>query len=239
MSCLSKSSAGITSPHWDRQLAELDERIANLIQQIGREEKADHEARALAFFQQTLRLHDLRTQVLDIVVSGSLETQEPTGETLPLPLPRVYTASKLFLDECLSYLTQGRAEWMRAVTGIRLGNYYTLERMIHLDLETQSAARATADMDSVFRALLSLADSGHALHAVFHSHRSRGMPGPSSIDKALQQRLDRGGYPAIQAIFSEDGFVRFFGGQEPFEVKVYGTGVEKVNERVYRLADKD
>jgi hypothetical protein len=226
-------------PPWDQALAELKARINNLSERMSREGKSGRESRALAFFQQALDLHALQTEALDIATFRSLESQESVKETLPAPFLRQYVVSTIFLADCCAYLTQGRAEWLHAVTGVRLGScFYTLDRMIPLDLIVQSAARATADPAAVFQAIRNLADSGHVLHAVFHSHRMRGVPGPSSIDRELQHRLDRGGYPAIQAIFSDDGFVRFFAGEKPFEIKIYGTGAEKINERVYKLTDR-
>jgi hypothetical protein len=50
--------------------------------------------------------------------------------------------------------------------------------------------------------------------------------------------LDKGRYPTIQAIFSDDGYIRFFGGQKPFTIQVYGTGVKKIDERTYRLGGR-
>ena len=238
MSQLKTPSTRIDSGQWDQPLAELQERIAKLSKRVSREARAGREIRTLAFFQQILELHDLQTRALDLAIPRPAELQESAADTLFPPLLRQYIVSSLFLEDCYAYLSQGKAEWLHAVTGTRFGNcFYTLERMIAPELETQSAARATAVDDSVFWVLMDLAESDHLLHGVFHSHCFSGIPGPSSIDQGLQRRLESGGYPAIQAIFSEDGYIRFFGGQNPFEIKVYGTGAEKINEKVYRLTD--
>jgi hypothetical protein len=203
---------------------------------MDRDELAGREARVLFVSRRIRRLRDVQMEIVYIEVPRSVPTGVPAVKATPSPTHRRdYVVSSLFLRDCHTYLTQGRAEQMRAITGTRCKHLYTLERMVPLVLETQSAVRATATNESVFDALLSLDRFGHALHGMFHSHRMRGIPTPSSIDREFQQRLDRGGYPAIQAIFSDDGFIRFFGGQKPFRIQVYGTGVKKIDDRTYKL----
>ncbi len=149
----------------------------------------------------------------------------------------LYVVSSIFIKECYRFLTQGEPEWMYAVTGIHFGYIYTLERILKIEANHQSISGVISNPNSVAEALLYLQEHGHCLHAVFHSHRFRGIPFPSTIDRALQTRLDAGNYPAIQAIFSEDGYVRFFSGIKEFEIVVYGKGVEKVYERVYKIIE--
>jgi hypothetical protein len=83
---------------------------------------------------------------------------------------------------------------------------------------------------------ITLHEHGQALHAIFHSHPFPGRPTPSGVDWRLQEVLDKGGYPAIQAVFSQDGYIRFFA-KRPFVVTVFGTGVECVDQDnfLYRL----
>lgn len=163
---------------------------------------------------------------------ASTELWSDSGTTAA---PTMYIASSLFLRDCQKFLTQGSPEWMHAVTGIRFGNTYTLERMVHLRVTDQSKGGVIAEPASVFDSLVNLSAYGHLLHAVFHSHRIEGVPRPSDVDTALQRRLDSGGFAAIQAVFSEDGYIRFFGGVRPFEIIIYGTRIEKVHERVFKL----
>ena len=162
-----------------------------------------------------------------------LPTDQP-GDNGP-PAPTLYIASSMFLRDCFDFLVQGEPEWMHAVTGVRFGNVHTLERMVHMRAAEQNKAGVLAEPCSVFESLVNLSAYGHALHAVFHSHRCKGVPRPSDVDTALQRRLDAGGFAAIQAIFAENALVRFYGGTRPFEVIVFGTRVEKIHERVFKL----
>jgi hypothetical protein len=232
--------AAIRAARLNRQLAEINGCARSLIRQMDRDELAGYGARVVSVSQRVLGLYDIQVERVDILIPRSVQAQSHSAQITPSSTySRDYVADSLFLCDCHSYLTRGRAEHMLAVTGIHWQNLYTLERMVRLDLETQTAVRATATDVSVFDALLSLADAGHALHGVFHSHRMNGAPTPSSIDTEFQKRLDKGHYPAMQAIFSDDGYIRFFGGQKPFTIQVYGTGVKKIDERTYRLAGRN
>ena len=44
---------------------------------------------------------------------------------------------------------------------------------------------------------------------------------------------------ALGAIFSRDGYVRFFRLDRSFEIEIYGEGVEKHEDNVYRLTHID
>lgn len=88
--------------------------------------------------------------------------------------------------------------------------------------------------------LCDLAEVGHALHGVFHSHRMQGPRSvtPSAVDRRHQERLERSGYPVVPAIFSDDGYVRFFTLVQPFTLEVYGKGVEQHDSQLFRLTDR-
>jgi len=147
-----------------------------------------------------------------------------------------YCISASTLAEAHVFLTQHlpgasqEPEWMLAVTGVKLGAIRTLERLIEVKLASQSFGQASFDMQDFTRIAVVLHDYGQALHCIFHTHRFNGPPHPSGTDMRLQRTLEEGGYPAIQAVFSEDGYVRFFAHQRPFAVQVYGKGVRSVND---------
>ncbi len=159
----------------------------------------------------------------------------------PLPIEAVptYWVSSATLAEAYAYLTQRlpntnqEPEWMLAVSGLRRNHVRTLEHLIEVKLATQSSGRASFDIEDFTRITVMLHEHGQALHAVFHSHRFAGPPHPSSTDDRLQRQLEEGGYPAIQAIFSEDGYVRFFTSQRRFVIEVHGKGVQPVDREGY------
>jgi hypothetical protein len=175
-------------------------------------------------------------------------TTAPVAPTTALATPPVttYIVSSATLAEAYSYLTQrrpgaaGEPEWMLAVTGVKQGQTRTLEQLIEVKLASQSGARAAFDMEDFTRVAVTLHEHGQALHSVWHSHRHNGSPHPSGIDMALQRLLDDGGYPTIQAVFSEDGYVRFFGGSRPFAIQVHGKGVQPVEREsnLYHIVER-
>jgi len=173
-------------------------------------------------------------------------------QVVPVPLPPIeavptYWVSSATLAEAYAYLTQRlpgtnqEPEWMLAVSGLKRDHVRTLEHLIEVKLATQSGGQASFDIQDFTRIAIALHEHGQALHAILHSHRFQGPPHPSGTDDRLQRRLEEGGYPAIQAVFSEDGYVRFFASQRQFAVEVNGKGVEPVDREgyLYRIVHFD
>jgi proteasome lid subunit RPN8/RPN11 len=154
------------------------------------------------------------------------------GQTVPL-----YIVSSLFLAESFRYLVKDPAEDMHFVTGCELGPVRVLERLVDFDKAERTAVRVSGNPASTHQALIGLEAKGHRLTAWMHSHPGvgAGATRPSSTDLDHQRRLEQGRYPAIGAIFSRDGWVRFFSAGTPFRVDVFGAGVRRANERVYQL----
>jgi proteasome lid subunit RPN8/RPN11 len=158
----------------------------------------------------------------------------------PADIP-IYFISSMVLHECYRYLMQKKPganeepEWMLAVTGVRIGSFLTLEHWLEFKLSLQSPAQAAADMTDFTKLMLKLDEFGQALHGIFHSHRFNGPPRPSGTDLHLQETLEQASYLAIQAIFSQDGYVRFFARDRPFEVLIYGREVQRHERFLYRL----
>lgn len=150
----------------------------------------------------------------------------------------VYVASSLFLRESFGNLNKGRAESLHFVTGPQIGNIFVLDRIIDLPLQAQTFIFARAEEVAVRKALIYLSKCDHKLQGCFHIHPGDGINStiPSGIDLRLMGTLDRGGYKAISAIFSRDGYIRFYSSLD-FEVEIYGKGVEKIDARVYRIIE--
>ncbi|KKL77293.1 hypothetical protein LCGC14_2036350 [marine sediment metagenome] len=174
--------------------------------------------------------------------TASQQTPLPAWEVAPQPAVPAYWISSSTLAQAYQLLTRSmpgadqEPEWMLAVTGLKRDHMRTLEHLMEIQMDTQSAAQASFDMDAFTRMAIKLHKHGQALHAVFHSHRFAGPPNPSATDWRLQERLEEGGYPCIQAVFSEDAQVRFFA-RKPFQVEVYGKGVESIDQHnhLYRI----
>lgn len=188
-----------------------------------------------------------------LVTLPSPRQSEPISEradvlSLP-PLPAdlapgitTYIVSSATLAQAHAQLTRPNPnggpepEWMLAVTGIKKDELRTLEHLFDVKLANQSTVTAAFDMQDFAVNAITLHEHGQALHAIFHNHPFPGRPTPSGVDWRLQEVLDKGGYPAIQAVFSQDGYIRFFA-QRPFALTVFGTGVECVDQDnfLYRL----
>jgi len=182
----------------------------------------------------------LSAYLLESVSSEGTEEHRssPTQCTAELS---VYCVGSLLLHKCYQSLMQKKPglneepEWMLAVTGLRIGPFLTLEHALEVELCMQSSMHAAADMRGFTQLTLELDRFGQALHAIFHSHRFNGPPTPSPVDLNLQETLEQASYPAIQAAFSSDGYVRFFALSRPFEILVYGRGVQRHGRFLYRL----
>lgn len=172
--------------------------------------------------------------------SRQAANHQPSPAEHAITIP-IYCMSSMTLHQCYKYLMQSKPdineepEWMLAVTGLRIGPFLTLEHWVVVTLSHQLRTSAAADMKAFTQLMLQLDAFGQALHAIFHSHRFIGSPRPSGIDLDLQETLEQASYPAIQAIFSQDGYIRFFACARPFEVLVYGQGVQKYERYLYRL----
>jgi hypothetical protein len=209
--------------------------------------KADSDG-AVAAAERIRTLCTLSEEVNTLVnsyVSESLPSEKAEGHLLlptqyPADIP-IYCVSSAVLHECYRYLMQKKPgmdeepEWMLAVTGLHIGPFLTLEHWLEFKLSLQSQAQAVADMTEFTHLMLKLDEFGQALHAIFHSHRFKGPPRPSGIDLNLQETLEQASYLAIQAVFSQDGYVRFFACDRPFEILIYGKEVQRYDRFLYRL----
>ena len=155
-----------------------------------------------------------------------------------------YRTGSLFLRECFTYLTAAPEEALHLVSGLELEkDVFLLDRLEKVQYRA-SIIGAKADINDLAKKLFELDEKyGHLLLAVCHSHPFKGVIGtcPSGIDYHLQKRLEAVGYKTIQAIFSRDGYIRFFSDKLDFEIEVYGKGVQKIcekqNERIFKLSE--
>jgi len=159
-----------------------------------------------------------------------------TDSSLP-----AYQVSSWFLHDCNKYLMKCPVEALHFVTGMEIDGGFTLDKMIEVAMSRQTPVSAVGDVSSTHRALLEMESYGHRLVACFHSHPGCG-PGattPSATDIDYQARQEKGGYIAIGGIFSRDGYFRAFSLDLPFRIEIYGKGVQKIDERLFRLHEID
>jgi hypothetical protein len=158
---------------------------------------------------------------------------EPTGESA------LYTVSSLFLFESFLELTADKKEQLFFVTGPQVSDTFVLDQRIRFVHERRTAGGVTGSLPDTHRVLILLETFGHRLVAHFHSHPGFGADAttPSPIDQDFQRRLEQAGHVAVAAIFSRDGWIRFFRNKGPVRIRVYGEGIEQHETNIFRLTN--
>ena len=158
------------------------------------------------------------------------------------PLRSVYLISSSFLRDAFRAVTKTRNEDLVYVTGPEDGKrLFALTRLVTFNLAERSIAHAIPEHRSQLRALMRLDKSEERLLATFHSHPGKGARAtkPSPTDMSTQHGLEKNGYPAIGAIFSRDGYVRFYSANRLFRVAMSGARIaaEQADDNLFRICD--
>jgi len=172
---------------------------------------------------------------------SGLQDPAPTGETVhdvsPADRDPLFVVSSLLLHDCHQQLTQTEAESLHVVTGPVVGRTRFLERIVPLELGVQSITGAEADAASSAEQFIGLYEFGLFPLAYFHSHPGSGPSAtlPSPKDRDTQSRLESSKSAIIGAIFSRDGYVRFYANQWQPQVRVIGERAKELDTNVYQL----
>ena len=150
---------------------------------------------------------------------------------------RQYTVSSLFLHECYKALTADRDQQFFFLTGTVVSGTHVLDQRLEFKHNKRSVVGVVGNHADTHRLLIKLEQFGHRLLAHFHSHPGNGLEAtnPSGTDTGFQKRLEDAGYPTVAAIFSRDGYVRFFRLDDDLEIEIYGSGVEQHGKNSFRL----
>jgi len=226
-----ESGALAVRPRPDRMIEEfLSEKLTitlNELRQRAWEIGAD--ASLEAVYNEMKRLRRLREALAALVLGESSTVVKPS-----------YLVSSSFLRKAFQTLTKTRDEHLVYATGPEDGRVlFALTRLVTFNLAARSAAHAAPEPRSQLKALMQLDENEERLLATFHSHTRTGVGAttPSSVDHSTQKGLEELGYPTIGAVFSRDGYVRFYAVNRGFRVVVSGAGVEKIEESLFRLTD--
>lgn len=133
--------------------------------------------------------------------------------------------------------TETEAEGLNFVAGMPFGNdIYFASSIITTPYATRSVAGASATIPAILRLTERMHDLGHSLILMMHSHPGSGIDAnhPSPTDLDTQRRFEQI-WNMIGAIFSRDGYLRFFSYNLPFNVVIKGKGMERIEKNVYRL----
>ena len=165
-----------------------------------------------------------------------IETEAPAR-----PSGHRYVVSSLFLHQCFRDLTADQDEQFFFITGSEIEGQFVLDQKAEFQHSKRSIIGVVGNMSATHRLLIRLEQFGHRLLAHFHSHPGNGAAAthPSGTDEGFQRRLESAGYPTVAAIFSRDGYVRFFRLDQDLHIEIHGTGVEDLGKNVYRLTNLD
>ncbi|RLC89222.1 MAG: hypothetical protein DRI37_04340 [Chloroflexi bacterium] len=172
---------------------------------------------------------------IDALITLHAALVDYTATALSLP---VYLTSASFLARAFRVLARKRHETIVYVTGPEMGgNLFVLTRLLPLKLAQRGIAHARADLKHQVRVLTALEEAGVRLLGMFHSHPGSGpeATAPSLTDLRTQESMEQGGYVTVGAIFSRDGYIRFFSHQRPFHVHVAGNGITQIEENLFQL----
>ncbi|HEY5177265.1 MAG TPA: hypothetical protein VII95_17025 [Terriglobales bacterium] len=176
-------------------------------------------------------------------VTRSIETLNAIEGDLNAAQPemRQYVVSSLFLRDCHLKLTKDRNENFFFITGPEVDGYCVLDQVVEFEHDRRTFVAVEGSPKSTHRVLMKLEQFKHRLLGHFHSHPGNGLglTLPSGTDRAFQGRLEQGGYPAVAAIFSRDGYVRFFRLDNNATVNVHGEGVEEIEPNIFRITELD
>jgi hypothetical protein len=201
-------------------------------------------------FSFTLSEGERTALTLSLAIRAPVRDLPPASSPTPPkaePGIRTYQTTSYFLRECHRRLftdNQGKEKQLIISGASFAQDSHWLDILVAVKLKHAHFGGVEADIPDLFRHLADL-DVGHGLllTGVFHNHlwEGRDAVNPSKTDRALQHKLEKEGYSAIQAIFSTDGYIGFFSNHVPFALEVLGTGVEEVethaHQRVVRLIE--
>jgi proteasome lid subunit RPN8/RPN11 len=221
-----------TSTHLQRKRAELIRRRVALVDSFSKAASSKRPAKMSAAYKRICQTNEFLQ---------ALEHIEVDCKSSPDTGARRYTVSSLFLHQCFQRLTADEKEQFFFITGSEVGGVLVLDQAMDLVHERRTAVGVEAEPKSTHRLLIKLEQFGHRLLAHFHSHPGRGPEAthPSGIDRRFQQRLETAGHVAVAAIFSRDGYIRFFRLDGNLEIEIHGTGVGKHDNNIFRLTSLD
>lgn len=209
----------------------LSENLAATLEQLRQQAwQTDGTTMPEATYERLKRLRQIRAALAALMTQSKVEDARHF----------VYLISAAFLRDAFYALTKTRDENLVYATGPDDGTRLcALTRLVTFNLAQRSVAQAVPEQSSQLAALSQLDKNEERLLATLHSHSGIGARStmPSPTDRSTQQGLERNGYPAIGAIFSRDGYVRFYSVNRLFRVAVSGAGARQIDDYLFQITD--
>ncbi|MBI1744330.1 hypothetical protein HYR54_14875 [Candidatus Acetothermia bacterium] len=186
------------------------------------------------------RLYSELVNIIDLAKATLGIMGQPVPQAAEELAP-TYVGSSWQFKDWFEILMGSNTEEFFPVSGVEHDSHLFLQRRCEVRLAMKSVTGVEADLSSMMTALLEMDRYGHRYLAHIHSHpfENMGKEGtlPSQIDLEYQQSLEIGQYPSIGIIFSRDRYFRFFSINKLFNIKIYGKGVEQIEDKVFRLVE--
>jgi hypothetical protein len=178
------------------------------------------------------------------LVTGLRAEQAPSQESGSAIGPPCFIFDRLFLAAVWRHLARAQVggfhESFCFASGPQVGSgTFVVTQIVEVEFSEQTAGSVKVKHASNIEAMQYLDELGLGLLAHLHSHPGSGpwATQPSLTDHRFQDRMERGGLAPVGAIFDRNGeYVRFFAGQSRrFAVQLVGSGIEEVEEHVFRI----
>lgn len=143
------------------------------------------------------------------------------------------------LLESFRVCTETPDEGMHFVVGAEVDGVWVGTNIVKFPYAERSPVGAAGDPRATHGAVIEAAESGHRILLIAHSHPGSGPNAnfPSSTDLRTH-RLWEQGTPLAGAIWSRDGYVRFFTAGRAVSVGVLGTHLEQVDGQLWKLREE-
>ena len=162
-------------------------------------------------------------------------------KAIPSDKTLTYIMSSLLILNCFEYLDLTEAESLLYASGFEIDrNTLIIDRLVQVDMAMQNSCYVNAETRSSHQALVKMEKYGQRLFGLFHIHpgNGEGAAFPSMLDLMTMDKFETAGYQTIGAVFSRDGWIRFFStNNKKYKVKVIGTGVEQYDNKTFKLTE--
>lgn len=204
------------------------------------------------------QLHRKRRKVLDKLASGTrsqafarrladqlaridseLRLLEPLSSVHHSDAGPTIVLSSWMLRDSFHICTETPAEGMHFIAAVKIARRLIGTAISTFAYERRSVAGAAGERRSTHAQMIESAETGHSIAVIAHSHPGSGPHAnhPSGTDIATHRLWEQTG-TVIGAIWSRDGYLRFFTAGTPFRVEVVGSHLEQVDEHLWKLRDE-
>lgn len=180
------------------------------------------------------KLHQVEEQVRLLGMCGLRASATPALDDRGRRLDLVVSSFQLL--DSFRYCTQTSDEGLHFLIGFDTNSRSIVSGMRTFPYASRSPGHATGDQRATHQITHETHEGGHRVLAIVHSHPGNGPDAnhPSSRDYAGQVNIEPWSRLA-GAIWSRDGYLRFWSVELPFSVRIMGNHFEQMEDQLWRL----